>query len=422
MKSKCLILLLVLPSFALLSQTLPQTLSQAKGGTRIFIAPCTGGNEAESLFFDENFAREIAGAGYTLVQNETEADYRINLQVEGNAEYGEYEDAKPKIINIALAEAKTSQEIIRFAWEYENPEEMTQWGLVILFQSIPVPAAEAAAPPSALPPDPDRGRNKWLYALAYGGIDFTWFLSENIMGAEYTYTGPFLSDGRRRYINTGNNQGGIIRPLAGAGVELQFLNYLSAETGLKFRFNNVENNKNVPVFAFPLYLKFPFKPGRIFMLEPYAGIELNISTSPDAIRPAVVSAAWGFQFGIWGGAGLGVVFTDANISVDLGLSNVKGPYGEGKFQRIALGFSVGYKFGFYNRSKNNRSKNDRNKNDRNKNDRSKNTASAAPQPAEAGPFTGYDGEYGEHGEDETGEDVPAEEDRPGIGEASLLNP
>ncbi|MDR0449847.1 MAG: hypothetical protein LBH26_01105, partial [Treponema sp.] len=99
----------------------------------------------------------------------------------------------------------------------------------------------------------------------------------------------------------------------------------------------------------------------------------------EAIEPSIVSAAGGFQIGSWGSK-LGAVFVDANISADLGLSNVKGPYGEGKFQRIALGFSVGYKFGFYNRKAN---------------------AASAALPVSAG----LPGEYGEGYED--GEDTPA---------------
>jgi hypothetical protein len=372
-----LILLLVFSPFVLFAQT--------NGDTRVYIAPCTGDEEADSRFFDENFARELSAAGYMVVQNETAANYRINLQTEPNADYGEYEDAKLRILNIALTYTRTGREIIRFSWEYDSPREMAGWSLDILYRIMPnLASPEDGDVSPASPPEPGQWRNKRFYALAYGGADFTWFLSENINGAEYTYTGPLLSNGRRKYINTGNNQGGMIRPLAGAGAEFQFLDYLSAETGLKFRFNNVEDNKNVPVLSLPLYLKFVLKPGRLFMLEPYAGIEFNISTNPEAIRPAVVSAAGGFQFGIWGGRP-GAAFIDANFSVDLGLSDVKGPYGAGKFQRIALGFAVGYKFGFYNRNRN--------------------TAGAAPPPANAeAPAGGYD------------EEVPPEEPQAGAPE------
>jgi hypothetical protein len=375
MKLRRLILLLVFPSFVLFAQT--------RAGTRIYIAPCAGDDEADSRFFDENFARELFAAGFTVVQNVAEADYRISLQTEDNAEYGEYENAKLKILSIALGDTKNRREFISFAWEYDTPEEMAEWNLDMLYQSIPSlasPTVRAAAPFPASSPDAGQWRNKWLYVLAYGGADFTWFLSENIKGAEYTYTGPLLSDGRRKYINTGNDQGGVIRPLTGAGAELQFHDYLSAETGLKFRFNNVEGNENVPVLSFPLYLKFILKPGGFFMLEPYAGMEFNVSTDPEALKPAVVSAAGGFQFGIWGGKP-GVAFIDVNFSVDLGLSNVKGPYGEGKFQRMALGFSVGYKFGFR--------------------DRDKNTSAIAPPPVNTeAPAAGHDDERADY------EDVP----------------
>jgi hypothetical protein len=306
-------------------------------------------------------------AGYRVVQNEGEADYSIHLQAEANAEYGEYEDSRLRILSIALRDPENDREIISFAWEYDSPEEMAGWDLDMLYQSIPRAASAGVAPVVSAPPQPPesgRWRNKRLYALVYGGTDFTWFLREDTNGAEYTYTGPLLPDGRRKYINTGNNQGGIIRPLAGAGVEFQFLDFMSAETGIKLRFNNVEEIENVPVLAFPLYAKFPFKPGKLFMLEPYAGIELNVSASPEKIKPPVVSAAVGFQFGIWGGS-RGAAFMDLNLSTDLGLSDVKGPYGEGEFQRIALGISAGYKFGFY--------------------DRKKNTPALVPQPAEAVP-------------------------------------
>jgi hypothetical protein len=384
LKLGCLVFLFVFSSFSLPAQIGDKIL--------IYIAPCTGDSQADFQFFDENFAREFTEAGYTLVPNETETNYRINLRTEANIDYGEYEDAKPKILGISLTDASNNREIISFGWEYDNPEEMAEWDLGIVYQSIPAASPEPPVP-AAAPVSPDSGewRNKRLYVPVYGGIDSTWFLSENINGADYTYTGELLSDGRRKYINTGNNQGGVIRPFGGAGAEIQFFDYLSAETGLKLRVNNVEGNENIPVLAFPLYLKFILKPGKSFMLEPYAGIELNISTKPEAVKPAVVSAAGGFQFGIWGGKP-GAVFIDTNLSVDLGLSNVKGPYGEGKFQRIALGFSVGYKFGFFNRDKD--------------------TASAAPLPENAGPGAEYAAEYVDD-EYTDYEDVPAEEEPAG---------
>jgi hypothetical protein len=380
MRPRCLIPLLVFLPFVLFAQT--------KSGTRIYIAPCTGNDEADTRFFDENFAREVAAAGYTVVQNETEGDYRIDLQTEDNTEYGEYEDAKLRILNISLTDISGGRELISFGWEYDAAEEMVEWSLDMLYQSIPDPVSptlRAGASSPASPPGSGKWRDKWLYALAYGGADFTWFLSENINGAEYTYTGPLLADGRRKYINTGNSQGGRIQPLAGLGAEFRFLDYLSAETGLKFRLNDVEGNENIPVLAFPLYIKFILKPGKLFMLEPYAGIEFNISANREAVEPAIVSAAGGFQFGIWGGKP-GVAFIDTNLSVDLGLSKVKGPYGEGKFQRIALGFSVGYKFGFY--------------------DRNKSTETAA-LPQNTGPGLDYTDEYTNY------EDVPVEEEPAG---------
>jgi hypothetical protein len=170
---------------------------------------------------------------------------------------------------------------------------------------------------------------------------------------------------------------------------------MSAETGLKFRLNEVEGNENVPILTLPLYLKFPIKSGKLFMLEPYAGVEVNISLRPEEIKPSIISAAGGFQFGIWGGKP-GAAFIDANVSVDLGLSDIKGPYGEGKFQRISLGFSVGYKFGFL--------------------DRNRNTVNAALPPENTGQYIDYDdgyedytGEYNyEDYDSEFGEEPPAE--------------
>jgi hypothetical protein len=375
MKLKSLVLLLLFPSFALSAQS--------GNSSPIYIAPGTGNYEADSRFFDENFAREFAGAGYTVVQNEAQASYRINLHVEDNLEYGEYEDSKLKILNIALVDARNSREIISFAWEFDVPEEMYEWSLDMLYQSIPNQPSVSASPVPVT--DPNHWRNKWLYALIYGGTGFTWFLSENIDGAEYTYTGPFLSDGSRKYINTGSNQGGQILPVFGAGAEFQFLNYMSAETGIKFRFNDVEGNKNIPVLAIPLYVKFPLKPGKLFMIEPYIGIELNISTDADAIKPAILSAAGGFQLGVWGGK-WGAAFIDTNISFDLGLSEVNGPYGNGTFQRISLGFSVGYKYGFYNRNKD----------------------AVAAQPLNSGEYDDaydYDDEYEDYEDDPGGEEA-----------------
>jgi hypothetical protein len=90
------------------------------------------------------------------------------------------------------------------------------------------------------------------------------------------------------------------------------------------------------------------------MLEPFAGIQFN-STSSTALITPILSWVGGFQYGIRGGE-RGAIVIDLRVVGDIGSTNVDPPIvaGDGTHKnvdRFQIAFTIGYKIGFYNRNK-----------------------------------------------------------------------
>jgi hypothetical protein len=96
----------------------------------------------------------------------------------------------------------------------------------------------------------------------------------------------------------------------------------------------------------PLLVKIIIKPGDVFLLEPYSGVNLNISLF-GATKPPLLSWVVGYQHGVK--AGPGAFLFDFRFSMDLGKSTLEKrgtqePPPE-LYQRFSGSFGVGYKFG-----------------------------------------------------------------------------
>jgi hypothetical protein len=318
--------------------------SQSRDDISVFLAPVTGGTGEQQAFFSENFKMELVGANYAAAVDQKSADYTINLNITQEVEDGEEGVAEEiiNILNISLVDNKDSREVVQFSWAFAALEDMYEWNLHLIYQAMAnVPLTKITAPLA----DTNYWRNKWIYAAGYGGLDlaFGFYDSGNnvsFQNREYTF---------------------YMGPLFGLGIELQFLNFMSAELGISGSSYNIDADHSGLMFGIPLLLKFPLKPSKHFMLEPYAGIQFNAG-SQGSIIPALISWVGGFQYGIKAGE-MGAVILDVRVVGDIGATKLSPPAVAASYpgnpnpktysgtDRFQLQFLVGYKIGFYNRNR-----------------------------------------------------------------------
>jgi hypothetical protein len=316
---------------------------QSRDDISVYVAPTTGGKTEDQIFFNDNIKMEVMGANYLVVDSQAEADYTINLNV---TEEEDWDDpyAMVNVLNISLVDNSDGHEVVQFSWEYRDIEEMYQWNLQLIYQAMAnVPLTKLTAVP-----DTNHWRNKWLYLVAYGYADFQFgFFDEDLIPedekrnrAPYTF---FLS------------------PAIGLALEFQFLNFISLEAGFVGAQQNFGGDSLSGLkFALPVLLKFPLKPSRHFMLEPYGGIQANMSPSNN-IKLTTFSWVAGFQYGVRGGE-RGALVIDLRVTRDLPLgssdsSQIYTSLAEGQansyvdITMLDVYFGIGFKIGFYNRNK-----------------------------------------------------------------------
>ena len=129
---------------------------------------------------------------------------------------------------------------------------------------------------------------------------------------------------------------------------------MSTEVNFNLSFNDPMSNAFIP--AIQIEQKFPIKPSKHFMLEPYGAVSFPMDTSSNAVNFPKMGLGGGFQFGVKGG-NMGAFFVDINYIYYLGNVTVKNTdthYSEPKnidYNRFVLGLGIGYKFGIFNRGK-----------------------------------------------------------------------
>ena len=179
------------------------------------------------------------------------------------------------------------------------------------------------------PEDPGLWRENWL------------FMSAVMFWTPRTYFGTALST---HLVNFG---GGI-------SAELYFHQFFSAEMGIGMSPEWVQvtalsdDYYRDVILEIPLLIKLVLKPRDHYMLEPYAGLQINIPLV-GSTRPAPFSWTFGLQYGVK--AGPGAVVVDARISGDFGKSGLitDGGLERDRYQRSLVYIGVGYKFGVYSK-------------------------------------------------------------------------
>ena len=185
--------------------------------------------------------------------------------------------------------------------------------------------------------EPDSWRNKMLYVRASADVPIGYFMDRKSDNS--------IFEGKP-----------IVMPGATIGVEFQFMNWMSAELDLIARSADMDWGLN-PGGA--LQIKFPLKPARYLMLEPYLAAAFLLNNAPSTDTPFYLEAGGGFQFGIKSGQS-GALFLDVNFLHTF--NNVLNGYIDAidqisttgpdrSWNRFVIGVGVGYKFGFMDRSR-----------------------------------------------------------------------
>jgi hypothetical protein len=321
---------------------------QSRDDITVYVSPVTGGVPEQQVFFSDNFKMELTGANYAVVDNQGDSDYTMGLTITQEVEDSYDDETGSEIINIltvSLQDSKDGREILQFSWAFQSLEEMYEWNLHLIYQAMAnVPLTKITGVP-----DTNHWRNKWLYIRASFDYPITFYANYKNTGIHSTY-----AEGDSRYSYTAVDH--KIRPFPGftAGLEFQFLNWMSVEGDFQLSFGDPLSTTFIP--AINVELKFPIKPSRHFMIEPYAAAAFPTPTTTDTLQFPLVGVGGGVQLGVKGGP-MGAFFVDVNYIHYLGDVITRNTDQDKpnpptiSWQRFSVGLGIGYKIGFFNRNK-----------------------------------------------------------------------
>ena len=130
-------------------------------------------------------------------------------------------------------------------------------------------------------------------------------------------------------------------------IDWNFYRFLGLYAGLDFANDwvaTIAQEYRDFVLEVPFAIKGIFTPLTYMRLEPYAGLQLNL-TLIGVTRPSILSWMAGFQYGIPIGS-RGLAFIDARCSIDMFASTLETL---ATYQRTILRLGIGYKIGFFPR-------------------------------------------------------------------------
>jgi hypothetical protein len=336
MKKYLVAVVLLLPAFVLFAQS--------RDDVKVYVPPVSGGNAEEQMFFIENFKQELSGANYVVVENQNDSDYTLALSVTRD----KYEEGgvvqTDNVLTVSLLASSDGRELLQFSWGYVDLEEMYEWNLHLIYQAMAnVPLTKITSVP-----DTNHWRNKWLYVRASFDYPITFYANPD----PPAILGPMPASGRQEYDKLDHK----VLPYPGftAGIEFQFLNWMSVEGNFQLSFGDPFSLSLIP--ALGLELKFPLKPSKHFMLEPYGIAVFPTTIATETLEFPTLGVGGGFQFGVKGGP-MGAIFVDVNYVHYLGdvvtkNTDIDRPNPSTiSWQRFSVGLGIGYKIGFFNRNK-----------------------------------------------------------------------
>lgn len=137
----------------------------------------------------------------------------------------------------------------------------------------------------------------------------------------------------------------------GIGAEFHFVKFMSLGLGLQIKQDWVVVTRGVDehrdlIMEIPLTLRYVVKPADTYMIEPYTGVNINISLQKNT-KPSLFSLLVGCQIGIDMGPGMLVIdprvaidFLDSTLKRGIDLKTID-------YRRYKMQVGLGYKFGFF---------------------------------------------------------------------------
>jgi hypothetical protein len=328
------------------------TYAQSRDDILILVPLPLGGTSEQQAFFQEQFTMETIAAGYTVTESQKAADYVLKLTIGPNMiEYDDGTSDMPGpydpqyLLRLNLVRNDDNSDVVEFGFPFTSLDEMYDFNLYLLYQAM------ANVPMTKLTDilEYDHWRNKWIYLRA----DVDYFITAYLADGSKTNSEWDPNKGNAgdwKPLDTRAAQEVALMPGATIGLEFQFLNWMSLEGNFKFIFGDPSGaNGFIPTMG--LYLKFPIKPAKYFMLEPYLGADFPSITLPNFREQSIVGVGGGFQFGVRGG-NMGAFFADVSYMYDIGnLWYYQKDNLDVHWNRWVLGIGLGYKVGFFNRNK-----------------------------------------------------------------------
>ena len=300
--------------------------AQIGRGISIFIPPVngTGKERDDNEFFKQMIFMEIAARNFLTGDSRGTAHYSLQGSLSPQAREG----GEPPIYQLHLSLIKNEDDSIMVEQElsYATQYDANEYLPLLIFNMLAnIPPLDIASPEFAPPECPapsDTWRNKWWYP----GLHVVW--------TPRMYNGNYES---ASLFNFG----------FGASGEFHFYNRFSVEAGVELMQDWIRITPDTQiknhVIEIPFLFKLVFKPGHYFMLEPYAGIQMNVPLN-SGHTPPIVSWLGGMQYGVK--AGPGPVFIDARVVMDIGKSSIEWENTASQFQRYTVKVGIGYKIGF----------------------------------------------------------------------------
>jgi hypothetical protein len=348
-------LLIIIPFFIISVLAYGQ---QSRDEVKIYVPMPIGGDADQQVYFHENIKMEALGAGYSVTDNAIDSDYTLNLIIRPNMvmyEDGTEEMAPPDepqySLELSLMQTETREDLVRFSFFFTELEEMNNFNLYLFYQAVAnVPFTKVTGLIESTDiieiVDDDLWRHKLLYLRL--SLDF------NI---------PVYNPDIKQYKITVNDRSSYYPidhripygPGLSLGIELHFLNWMSAELGLNLLVGNVIgiNYNFSPVGTIDLSLKFPLKLAKHYMIEPFLGIAFPLALI-EANLP-IFGVQGGVQIATQAG-NMGGFFINLRGEYDFGKAYTSPPASSDIDRRIGwtrfvIGVSAGYKLGIINRKK-----------------------------------------------------------------------
>jgi len=310
MKKYIVCLLLLCPFFSLYAQS---------NSVTVYVPPVTGtsGKLEDNEIFYRQLVSEVTYQQFNLGKTKNDAEFSLvgTLSAHpGNTPSG----VKQYVLHLELRDNNTNKIRSDGDLVYKIPEDLKD-----LFPRLVYTLLNTIPENS----DKDNWRNKWLFA-----------------GASAFWT-PRVYTTESASIHIGSFGGGVF-------AEYHFLDFLSVGIGLELASDLInvtpkdDGNYSNVLLEIPVFVKFVFKPGDYFLLEPYTGFHFNIPFGK-ATLPPVISWLIGFQYGVR--AGSGVLFIDPRFSIDTEKSGMdpNSAFKDISFQRYIIHLGIGYKLGFF---------------------------------------------------------------------------